>query len=82
MAGGTEWRRCCAQIGDSGYRVRHLQVLLNSDYPAHPHLTVGGDFEPQAGSLVREFYCRAVFLVTGVVNAVTLQQLGASFALT
>jgi putative chitinase len=67
--------------GDSGDKVRQLQVLLNHDYPAYSHLTPDGEFGPRTEAVVREFQSRAGLLVTGTVDAVTLEKLGAGFAL-
>jgi putative chitinase len=69
------------KVGDSGDKVRQLQVLLNHDYPAYSHLIVDGEFGPHTEQVVREFQSRAGLLVTGVVDSSTLQKLGASFAL-
>jgi peptidoglycan hydrolase-like protein with peptidoglycan-binding domain len=64
------------QRGDESDTVRHLQGVLNRDYPAYSSLTVDGSFGPATEAVVREFQARAGLVVDGVVGSATWGALG------
>jgi hypothetical protein len=64
------------RLGQSGNRVKALQLRLNRDYPRYSRLEIDGIYGPATESVVREFQKRAGLAVDGIAGPDTLTRLG------